>query len=260
VILDPPSATSGWSDETIAARREPFGEPRLPRFARNGVVRVLVVDDAPSLRSSLGRALAHEGYDVVVAADGDDALRAIGAESPDVVILDVVLPGLSGFDVCRWLRLSGDSTPVLMLTVRDQVADRVAGLDAGADDYLVKPFALEELLARTRALVRRSHVVQDGDPLCFAHLRLDPSTREVWCGDEPIELTRTEFDLLALFVSSPRRVLSRQVIMHRVWGFDLGSTSNSVSVYVGYLRRKLESGGGPRLIHTVRGVGYVLRT
>jgi two-component system response regulator MprA len=229
------------------------------RSASKASVRILVVDDAPALRSSLGRALSHEGYDVLLSPDGNDALRAVTDESPAVVILDAVMPGLNGFDVCRSLRLSGDSTPVLMLTVRDGVADRVAGLDAGADDYLVKPFALEELLARTRALIRRSNIGLAGEELAYEHLRVDPSSREAWSDGARVDLSRTEFDLLALFVNNPRRVLSRQVIMHRVWGFDLGATSNTLAVYVGYLRRKLEHDGAPRLIHTVRGVGYVLR-
>jgi two-component system response regulator MprA len=222
-------------------------------------VRVLVVDDTPAVRTSLRRALVHEGYDVVVSPDGADALRVIADESPDLVILDVVMPQLGGVEVCRALRLSGDSTPVLMLTVRNGVADRVAGLDAGADDYLIKPFALEELLARVRALIRRSRVGPVTDPVEYARIRIEPASREAWYDGRRLELTQTEFDLLAFFVGNPQRVLTRQMIMNRVWGFDLGASSNTLPVYIGYLRRKLETAGAPQLIHTVRGMGYVLR-
>ncbi len=222
-------------------------------------MRVLVADDKPSLRESLSRALALEGYDVKAVEDGRKALHAVKREQPDLIILDLLMPGLDGFEVCRSLRLAGDFTPVLMLTVRDRVADRVAGLDAGADDYLVKPFALEELLARVRSLIRRSSAATDAKGYSFEDLVLVPSSRQAWRGDVPLSLTKTEFDLLALFMAHPRQVLTRSVIMDRVWGFDLGESSNALAVYVGYLRGKMEQEGGRRLIHTVRGVGYVLR-
>ncbi len=222
-------------------------------------MKVLVVDDKPTLRESLRRALTLEGYEVETVANGKQALTTVQEERPDLIILDILMPEMDGLQVCRSLRLSGDFTPVLMLTVRDRVADRVAGLDAGADDYLVKPFALEELLARVRALLRRSVFQEGTEHLEFAHIRLDPSSRQAWSGDREMQLTKTEFDLLALFLTTPRQVLSRDVIMDRVWGFDLGAMSNALAVYVGYLRRKMEEDGEPRLIHTVRGVGYVLR-
>ncbi|HKX75047.1 MAG TPA: response regulator transcription factor [Acidimicrobiia bacterium] len=223
-------------------------------------MRVLVVDDKPTLRESLSKALTLEGYEVAVASDGSQALVAISDTRPDLVILDVLMPTLDGLEVCRSLRLAGDSTPVLMLTVRDRVPDRVAGLDAGADDYLVKPFALEELLARVRALLRRSVTTANGsEVLTFDRVRMEVSARRAFSGERELELTKTEFDLLALFLSHPRQVLTRGVIMDRVWGFDLGPASNTLAVYVGYLRRKLEEGGEPRLIHTVRSFGYVLR-
>ena len=221
-------------------------------------MRLLVVDDEPAVRDSLRRALALEGYDVELAVDGADALKQLALASPDGIVLDVLMPQVDGLEVCRRLRSSGDRTPVLMLTAREQVADRVAGLDAGADDYLVKPFALEELFARLRALLRRS--APDGDgTLRFADVSLDPRTRVVRRGDREIELTRTEFSLLELFLRNPRQVLTRSLIFERVWGYDFGLTSNSLEVYVGYLRRKLEAAGEPRVIHTVRGVGYALR-
>jgi two-component system response regulator MprA len=220
-------------------------------------VRILVVDDTLALRTSLRRALAHEGYDVALSPNGNDALHVISDQRPDLVILDVVMPGLDGVGVCRALRLAGDATPVLLLTVRDGVADRVAGLDAGADDYLVKPFALEELLARLRALLRRT--TGGVEELRFADLALSPVTREVFRGDRPIELTVTEFSLLELLLRNPRQVLRRSLIYDRVWGYDFGPDSHALDVYVGYLRRKLEAGGEPRLIHTVRGIGYALR-
>jgi two-component system, OmpR family, response regulator MprA len=220
-------------------------------------VRVLVVDDEPAVRSALERALRLNGFDVALAEDGEDGLAALRAEAPDVVVLDVLMPRLDGIAACRRLRADGDRTPVLMLTARDAVADRVAGLDAGADDYLVKPFALEELLARVRALVRRSN---GGDgPLRFGDVLLDPGTREVRRGDRPLQLTRTEFNLLELFLRNPRQVLPRSLVFERVWGYDFGPSSNALEVYVGYLRRKLETNGEPRLLHTVRGVGYQLR-
>ena len=217
-----------------------------------------MVDDEPAVREAVRRALRLEGYSVDIAPDGDEALSAIASQPPDAVVLDVLMPGIDGLEVCRRLRQAGDRTPVLMLTARDAVADRVAGLDAGADDYLVKPFALEELLARVRALLRRSGSVA-ADVLRFADLSLDPRTYEVRRGERRLELTRTEFLLLELFLMHPRRVLPRSMIFERVWGYDFGPTSNSLEVYVGYLRRKTEAGGEPRLIHTVRGVGYVLR-
>jgi two-component system response regulator MprA len=222
-------------------------------------MRILVVDDEPALRSSLERALRLDGYDVELAADGREALLRLAADSPDAVVLDVLMPEVDGLEVCRRLRALGDRTPVLMLTARDAVRDRVAGLDAGADDYLVKPFALEELLARVRALLRRTTGDGDAKMLRFADLSLDERTYEVRRGERPVELTRTEFLLLELFLRNPRQVLTRSLIFERVWGYDFGPTSNSLEVYVGYLRRKLEAGGEPRLIHTVRGVGYVLR-
>jgi two-component system, OmpR family, response regulator MprA len=219
---------------------------------------VLVVDDEPSVRDALERALKAQHYVVITAPDGMQALDAIADERPELVLLDVLMPVMDGFETCRRLRELGDRTPVLMLTARDAVGDRVEGLDAGADDYVVKPFALEELLARCRALLRRSGVPGD-EPLRFADVALDPVTREVRRGDRPIELSRTEYNLLELFLLNPRRVLTREVIFDRVWGYDFGPTSNTLEVYVGYLRRKTEADGEPRLIHTVRGVGYVLK-
>jgi two-component system, OmpR family, response regulator MprA len=222
-------------------------------------VKILVVDDERAVRESLRRALELEGYDVGLASDGSEALERLEAEAqPDAVILDVLMPGTDGLEVSRTMRRSGSRVPVLMLTARAEVGDRVAGLDAGADDYLTKPFALEELLARLRALLRRT-ADGSGKALRFADLELDPGTREVKRGGEPIELTRTEFSLLELFMLNPRQVLTRSVIFERVWGYDFGYGSNSLDVYIGYLRRKTEAGGRPRLIHTVRGVGYALR-
>ena len=220
---------------------------------------LLVVDDERAVREALRRALELEGYDVELAVDGSEALDRLdrGEVDPDAVVLDVLMPGVDGLEVCRSLRRTGNRVPVLMLTARAEVADRVAGLDAGADDYVVKPFALEELLARLRALLRRTN--GGGEILRFADLELDPGTREVRRGDEPIELTRTEFSLLELFLRNPRQVLTRSVIYERVWGYDFGPGSNSLDVYIGYLRRKTEAGGKPRLIRTVRGVGYALR-
>jgi two-component system, OmpR family, response regulator MprA len=203
------------------------------------------------------RALALERYDVAVAADGLEALDRLAAESLDAVVLDIAMPHVDGLEVCRRMRLAGDRTPVLMLTARDAIDDRVAGLDAGADDYLVKPFALRELLARLRALLRR--VETPSQRLAFADLTLDPSSRDVLRGERRIELTRTEHTLLELFLQHPRQVLTRSQIFERVWGYDFGATSNALGVYVGYLRRKTEAGGETRLLHTVRGIGYVLR-
>jgi len=223
-------------------------------------MRILVVDDERAVRESLRRALTLDGYDVDLAGDGEEALTAIqGHPEPDAVVLDVLMPRLGGLDVCRRLRAEGNRVPVLMLTARDQVEDRVAGLDAGADDYVVKPFALEELLARVRALLRRSGSAPGEEPLRFADVELDPLAHTVRRGGEEIELTRTEFSLLELFMRNPRQVLTRSVIFERVWGYDFGYASNSLDVYVGYLRRKTETGGRPRLIQTVRGVGYALR-
>jgi two-component system response regulator MprA len=220
---------------------------------------ILVVDDEPAVRDSLRRALELEGYEVELASDGEEALGLLsGDREPEAVILDILMPGVDGLEVCRRLRKSGNTLPVLMLTARAEVDSRVAGLDAGADDYLPKPFALAELLARLRALLRRV-TTESTDVLRFADLELDPGTREVSRGGRPIELTRTEFSLLELFLRNPRQVLTRSVIFERVWGFDFGPTSNSLDVYIGYLRRKTEDGGAPRLIHTVRGVGYALR-
>jgi two-component system response regulator MprA len=222
-------------------------------------VRILVVDDEPAVRDAVRRALVLSGYDVDVADGGGAAVTALAAEAPDAVVLDVAMPGVDGLEVCRRLRASGDRTPVLMLTARDAVADRVEGLDAGADDYLVKPFALEELLARLRALLRRTGPVEPGAALRFADLELDPAARTVARAGRRVELTRTEFALLELLLRNPRVVLTRSVIHERIWGYDFGPGSNALGVYVGYLRRKLEAGGESRLIQTVRGVGYVLR-
>jgi two-component system, OmpR family, response regulator MprA len=220
-------------------------------------MRILVVDDERPVREALERALRLEGYEVELAVDGQDALMALARRTADAVVLDVLMPTMDGLETARALRRMGNTTPILMLTARHEVDDRVAGLDAGADDYLVKPFALEELLARLRALLRRA--IGGDEELSFADLRLDPGTHEVWRGDRRIELTRTEFLLLELFLRNPRQVLTRDVIFDRVWGYDFGPASNSLEVYVGYLRRKTEAEGEPRLIHTVRGVGYALR-
>ena len=224
-------------------------------------MKILVVDDERAVRESLRRALELEGYEIELAADGSEALyRLEGDVEPDAMILDVLMPGVDGLEVCRRLRGSGSKLPVLMLTARTQVEDRVEGLDAGADDYVTKPFALDELLARVRALLRRTTLEEGGgDIVRFADLELDPATREVKRGGRPIELTRTEFSLLELFMRNPRQVLTRTIIFERVWGYDFGYASNSLDVYIGYLRRKTEDGGEPRLIQTVRGVGYALR-
>jgi len=223
-------------------------------------MRILVVDDDAAVRESLGRALRLEGYDVELASDGLEALERLqgNGDDPDLVVLDVLMPNIDGLEVCRRLRRMGSRLPVLMLTARDEVTDRVAGLDAGADDYVVKPFALAELLARVRALLRRS-ADEAVDVLRFGDLELDPATREVRRDGDPIELTRTEFALLELFMLNPRQVLTRSIIFERVWGYDFGFGSNSLDVYIGYLRRKTEAGGKTRLIHTIRGVGYALR-
>ncbi len=221
--------------------------------------RILVVDDEPAVQQALSRALSLERYEVALAGDGGDALRALRSDSYDVVILDVSMPVLDGLAVCRKVRADGDRTPVLMLTARGQVDDRVAGLDAGADDYLIKPFALRELMARVRALLRRGEEGEAEQALRFADLRLDRVAHEAWRGERPLSLTRTEFLLLELFLRHPRQVLTRSIIFEEVWGYDFGATSNSLGVYMGYLRRKTEAAGESRLLHTVRGVGYVLR-
>jgi two-component system, OmpR family, response regulator MprA len=223
-------------------------------------MRILVVDDEAAVREALGRALRLAGYEVDLAGDGLEALAALEASAPNAVVLDVLMPKLGGLEVCQRIRATGDRTPILMLTARDAVADRVAGLDAGADDYVVKPFALEELTARLRALLRRAEPNGGPEVFRFEDLELDTGTHEVRRGDRALELTRTEFLLLELFLRHPRQVLTRSVIFECVWDYDFGPTSNSLEVYVGYLRRKTEADGEPRLLHTVRGVGYVLRS
>jgi two-component system response regulator MprA len=222
-------------------------------------MRVLVVDDEPAVKEALERALKLQGYEVGLASDGAEALTALGTDRWDAVVLDVMMPNVDGLEACRRMRARGDTTPVLMLTARDAVSDRVAGLDAGADDYLVKPFALEELFARVRALLRRTGAESMGQVLRVSDLELHSDTHSGRRGDREFDLTRTEYLLLELFMSNPKRVLTRSIIFERVWGYDFGPMSNSLEVYIGYLRRKLEAGGEPRLIHTVRGVGYTLR-
>ncbi|MDH6283378.1 two-component system response regulator MprA [Rhodococcus sp. LBL1] len=224
-------------------------------------MRILVVDDDRAVRESLRRSLSFNGYSVDLAVDGVDALEKVTASRPDALVLDVMMPRLDGLEVCRRLRSTGDDLPILVLTARDSVSERVAGLDAGADDYLPKPFALEELLARLRALLRRATPVagDDSESMKFEDLTLDPVTREVTRGGRSISLTRTEFALLEMLMANPRRVLSRSRILEEVWGYDFPTSGNALEVYVGYLRRKTEADGEPRLIHTVRGVGYVLR-
>ncbi|MGW1882124.1 response regulator transcription factor [Streptomyces sp. NPDC001970] len=230
--------------------------------------RILIVDDEPAVREALQRSLAFEGYATEVAVDGMDALAKLESYGPDLVVLDVQMPRMDGLTAARRIRSSGSTLPILMLTARDTVGDRVTGLDAGADDYLVKPFELDELLARIRALLRRSSYAVTaggadregpGDVLSFADLRMDLATREVTRGTRRVELTRTEYTLLELFLAHPRQVLTREQILKSVWGFDFEPSSNSLDVYVMYLRRKTEAGGEPRLVHTVRGVGYALR-
>ncbi|WP_293782391.1 response regulator transcription factor [uncultured Aeromicrobium sp.] len=228
-------------------------------------MRILVVDDDRAVRESLRRSLEFNGYEVDLASDGAEALARVPQVQPDAIVMDVMMPRLDGLEATRALRSAGNDVAILVLTARDAVTDRVDGLDAGADDYLTKPFALEELLARLRALLRRAAragSAEDDDPepaLTFADLSLDPATREVRRGERPISLTRTEFALLELFMRRPKRVLERSFILEEVWGFDFPTTANSLEVYVGYVRRKLEADGEPRLLHTVRGVGYVLR-
>ena len=226
--------------------------------------RVLVVDDDRAVRESLRRSLEFNGYSVSLAGDGAEALAAIASATPDALVIDVMMPRLDGIEATRALRAAGNDLPILVLTARDSVGDRVDGLDAGADDYLTKPFALEELLARLRALLRRVHTPADeadldSGLLTYSDLSLNPATREVRRGGRSIDLTRTEFTLLEMFLSRPRRVLDRSFILEEVWGYDFPTTANSLEVYVGYLRRKTEAEGEPRLIHTVRGVGYVLK-
>ncbi|MFF7882105.1 response regulator transcription factor [Streptomyces sp. NPDC007896] len=228
--------------------------------------RILIVDDEPAVREALQRSLAFEGYDTQVAVDGADALEKATAYQPDLVVLDIQMPRMDGLTAARRMRGAGTTTPILMLTARDTVGDRVTGLDAGADDYLVKPFELDELFARVRALLRRSSYAAatvgtpDDDALTFGDLRMHLATREVTRGGRAVELTRTEFTLLEMFLAHPRQVLTREQILKAVWGFDFEPSSNSLDVYVMYLRRKTEAGGEPRLVHTVRGVGYVLRS
>lgn len=221
--------------------------------------RILVAEDDDAVRRSVERALKYEGYEVVTAENGERALVEAAKQPPDAIVLDIMMPHVDGMTVCRRIRAAGDSTPILMLTAKHELADRVAGLDAGADDYLVKPFALEELLARVRALLRRREVPADTAALRVADLSLDPAARTVRRGDRPVELTKTEFDLLELLLINSGIVLSRDTIYERIWGFDFETSSNSLDVYIGYLRRKTEEAGEPRLIHTVRGVGYVAR-
>jgi two-component system response regulator MprA len=223
-------------------------------------MRLLVVDDDPSVREALALVLELNGFDVTTAVDGREAVRTLALDSPDAIVLDVLMPGLDGLEVCRRLRATGDRTPVLMLTARTEVSERVAGLEAGADDYLAKPFAHEELVARLRALLRRTGWEGDDGTLRYEDLELDPVAHEARRGGRLLELTRTEFLLLELLLRHPRQVLTRATIFDRVWGYDFGPASNSLEVYIGYLRRKSEAGGEPRLVHTVRGIGYVLRS
>lgn len=228
--------------------------------------RILVVDDDPKITSFLRRGLVLEGYDVTVCNSGIDALRLVAEQVPDLIILDIMMPGVDGLEVCRRIRHAGEAVPIMMLTARDTVADRVKGLDTGADDYLVKPFALEELTARVRALLRRNKAGAPAEEpearpgvLRYADLELDTASREAKRGGRPVELTAKEFELLALFLNHPRQVLTRDKLMEKVWGYDYTGESNVLEVYVGYLRQKLEAGGEPRVIQTVRGVGYVLK-
>jgi two-component system response regulator MprA len=223
-------------------------------------MRILVVEDDPAVRNSLSRALRLEGYEAELHEEGLSAIRSLQVSAPDAIILDLGLPDVDGVEICMRVRASGDATPILMVTARDAVNDRVAGLDAGADDYLVKPFDLAELFARLRALLRRRGPADgENDVLRFADLSLNLSTRDAKRADRTFTLTRVEFDLLELFLRHPRQVLTRDVILDRVWGYNFDTGTNSLAVYVGYLRRKLEEGDEPRLLHTVRGVGYVLR-
>jgi two-component system response regulator MprA len=221
--------------------------------------RILVVEDEARIASFISRGLRLEGYQVDVAPDGETALDKAFTHAPDLIVLDVMLPDIDGLEVCRQLRMTGADEPVLMLTAKDAIPDRVAGLDAGADDYLVKPFAFDELLARIRALLRRTLPANSNAPLEFADLELDPTSRQARRGEREIELTAKEYEVLELFMRHPRQVLTRDIIYDRIWGYDFGGESNIIDVYVRYLRAKLEAEGEPRLIHTLRGVGYVLR-
>jgi len=269
---DPPGPTGIPASVSIRAPLHRAGGAGVSRSVRFGPhrqtgrpgelpPRVLVVEDEPALGEGLRTALTLEGYDVEVATDGAEALEVLAQRPADAVVLDVLMPRLDGIEVCRRLRAARNSIAVLMLTARAEVESRVEGLDAGADDYMVKPFALDELFARLRALLRRAGDLPDDArvPLAFEDVVLDPATREVTRGDRSIELTRTEFALLELFLRNPRQVLTRSVIFERVWGYDFGVMSNSLDVYIGYLRRKTEAAGESRLIQTVRGVGYALR-
>jgi two-component system response regulator MprA len=222
--------------------------------------RVLVVEDDAHVREAVDRALRFEGYDVHTAVDGNDALLRVGDLAPDVIVLDVLMPGTDGLAVCRILRDRGNHTPILMLTARHEVSDRVAGLDAGADDYLVKPFALDELFARVRALLRRSSITDGDEVLTVGDLVLDPSRRQAWRAGRELELTKTEFDLLELLMFNAGIVVTRDSIYQRIWGYDFETSSKSLDVYIGYLRRKTEIDGAARLIHTIRGIGYTVRT
>ena len=227
--------------------------------ARGDKSRVLVVEDDPHVREAVERALRFEGYDVHTAVDGNDGLLKVDELTPDAIVLDVLMPGTDGLAVCRILRDRGNHTPILMLTARHEVSDRVAGLDAGADDYLVKPFALDELFARVRALLRRSSVTDGDTTLTVADLVLDPKRRRVWRAGSELELTKTEFDLLELLMFNAGIVVTRETIYERIWGYDFETSSKSLDVYIGYLRRKTEADGAPRLIHTIRGIGYTAR-
>jgi two-component system response regulator MprA len=231
----------------------------LSQGRHTGLVRILVVDDEPALRQSLARSLRFEGYTVTTAVDGADALSRLPDVRPDAMVVDIMMPRVDGVEVCQRMRRDGDLTPILMLTARDAVRDRVRGLDAGADDYLVKPFAHEELLARLRAMLRRTAEPIDRSPLVVGDLRLDAPRWQVARGDRPLTLTRTEFGLLEILMAHPRQVLTRAQLYEAVWGANLDGSTNSLDVYIGYLRKKLEAGGEPRMLHTVRGVGYVLR-
>ncbi|HEY2398626.1 MAG TPA: response regulator transcription factor [Solirubrobacteraceae bacterium] len=249
-----PEQTTSTSAPEAVDRHAPWGAIRP---------RILVVDDEPAVRQALARALALERYEIALAEDGERAVDLLASGDYEAVLLDIVMPGISGLELCRRMRDAGDRTPVLMLTARDAIDDRVAGLDAGADDYLAKPFALRELMARVRALLRRGAggegEAEDSRPLVYGDLVLDPVSYEVRRGGRELTLTRTEFRLLELFLRHPRQVLTRSVIFEQIWGYDFGASSNSLGVYIGYLRRKTQAGGEPCLLHTVRGVGYVLR-
>jgi len=219
---------------------------------------ILVVEDDRAVREAVERALTYEGYEVTTARDGAEALSAVLNDPPEAIVLDVMMPHVNGLEACRRIRASGDTTPILILTARHEVSDRVEGLDAGADDYMVKPFALEELLARLRALLRRSSG-STTEVLTVGDLTMNIGTREVHRGDMPVDLTKTEFDLLELLMRNAGIVISRDTIYEKIWGYDFETSSNSLDVYIGYLRRKTEVDGLPRVIHTVRGVGYVAR-